>query len=100
MDLERFYDECAEILSGIGQLHPEDQDEQYAAITNRATEHKQTLINLRKDLLPLEGGAQQMNPQKLLEGDNTYRPLYIDADEPPRATIVSFHSTLRSRILY
>lgn len=89
MDLERFYIECEQILPEIERSDDSDRKERLGAIISRAIEHKQTLINLRKELLPLEGGTRQIDPQTLLQGDTTYKPDYIIEDETPRATIVS-----------
>ena len=93
MDLERFYEECKLKLPEIEQFDPEDQKEMYATITSRATEHKQTLINRRKELLPLEReGNQELHQTALVdsefpevEGGNT--PLY-PAEKSHGATIV------------
>ena len=88
MDLERFYKECSEILEDIDTLEQDEKKERFVAITTRATEYKQTLLNLRNDLIPLEQGGNEEGPQSLLEEDTSNAPFFITSDNIPRATIV------------
>jgi len=89
--LKRFYEKCGRVFQGVTELEPDGMKERYTAISRRAIEYKQTLINLRKDLIPLEIDGHKAIPQNLLEEDMTYKPTYIEEDEgPQRATIVTW----------
>lgn len=94
MDLDRFYVECTEILSGIERLEQEDKKERFKAITHRATEYKQALLNLRNDIIPLEHGDNDDGPQPLLEEDTSNAPFFITSDNIPQATIVSWSNAV------
>jgi hypothetical protein len=86
--LERFYKECREILIDFDIYEQDEQRERFVAITTRATEYKQNLINLRIDLIPLEQDGNEDGPQPLLEEDTSNTPFFITSDNVPRATIV------------
>jgi hypothetical protein len=88
MDLERFYKECHEILLDIDNFEQDERRDRFVAITTRATEYKQNLLNLRTDLIPLEQDGNEDGPQSLLEEDTSNAPFFITSDNIPRATIV------------
>jgi len=103
MDLDGFYLECKESLPRIEGYDLEQQKEDYARITSRATEFKQTLLNRRKDFIPLERLKMQdtqeiSDRQALIEDDDWNSTFLHPGDETPRATIVSWSNAVASEI--
>ena len=90
MDLDRFYGETGRILKEVDQLEEEDKKEALDEIQKISNQHKNDIINLRRDLYDLEQNRPaEPGTHPLLE-DNTYRPSYTTSMESPKATIVSW----------
>jgi hypothetical protein len=89
MDLDRFFSECGRILEEMDQLEADDKKEALDTIQKISNQHKNDIINLRRDLYVLEENRHtEPSTHPLLE-DNTYRPSYTTSTESPKATIVS-----------